>query len=113
MSDFLLCLPLGKNPPFHLPDTATPPSSGSSTRTRSTASDSSSVSQILGAPMTRDDVRIIFGNIKELACFSDAFGDALEEALGDVLEDGTDEDYVGDLFLRIVRTTHRLTINDH
>lgn len=53
--------------------------------------------------MTKDDVRIIFGNITELAVFSDMFSERLQEALGDVLEDGKGEDWVGALFLEIVR----------
>ena len=52
--------------------------------------------------MTKDDVRIIFGNIAELAEFSSMFTDRLQEALGDILEDGDGEDWVGALFLEIV-----------
>lgn len=52
--------------------------------------------------MTKEDVRLIFGNITELALFADMFCDCLEEALGDVLENGMGEDSVGALFLRIV-----------
>ena len=52
--------------------------------------------------MTKDDVRIIFGNIAELAEFSSMFTDRLQEALGDILEDGDGEDLVGALFLEIV-----------
>ena len=52
--------------------------------------------------MTKEDVRLIFGNITELALFAETFSDCLEEALGDVLENGQGEDSVGALFLRIV-----------
>lgn len=53
--------------------------------------------------MTREDARIIFSNISELAIFSDTFGDRLEEALGSVLTGGVGEDHVGALFLELVR----------
>lgn len=56
--------------------------------------------------MTRDDVRIIFGNINDLALFSDQFVERLEEALGGVLEGGSGEDSVGALFLELVRRMH-------
>ena len=52
--------------------------------------------------MTRDDVRIIFGNIGDLAMFSDHFVDRLEDALGGSLDGGSGEDRVGALFLEIV-----------
>lgn len=55
--------------------------------------------------MTREDTKIIFGNISELALFSDVLGERLEEALGSVLDGGTGEDHVGSLFLEIVRIT--------
>ncbi|KAL5512483.1 hypothetical protein ACEPAG_3136 [Sanghuangporus baumii] len=93
-------LALGKQAPFQLP---TPPSSsGSSSRTLSTSSASSSSSSHYGPPMGKDDARIIFGNITELAMFSEMFSERLQEALGDVLEDGKGEDWVGALFLEIV-----------
>ncbi|KAG9312331.1 hypothetical protein JVU11DRAFT_7647 [Chiua virens] len=76
--------------------------SGSSSRTVSTASDSSTASSQLGPPMTRDDVRIIFSNIGDLARFSDQFVDRLEEALGGALDGGNGEDRVGALFLEII-----------
>jgi hypothetical protein len=53
--------------------------------------------------MTREDTKIIFGNIAELAMFSDMFVERLEEALGSVLDGGTGDDNVGSLFLEIVR----------
>lgn len=71
-------------------------------RTISTSSESSSGSGGCPPPMTKDDVRIIFGNIAELAEFSSMFTDRLQEALGDILEDGDGEDWVGALFLEIV-----------
>ena len=52
--------------------------------------------------MTREDTKVIFGNIAELAVFSDAFTERLEEALGAVLEEGQRQDHVGELFLEIV-----------
>ena len=52
--------------------------------------------------MTKEDVRLIFGNITELALFAETFSDRLQEALGDVLEDGKGEDWVGALFLQVV-----------
>jgi hypothetical protein len=54
--------------------------------------------------MTREDTRIIFGNIAELAVFSDMFSERLEGALGCVVEEGKREDHVGELFLEIVRS---------
>ena len=80
---------------------ATPPnSSGSSSRTQSTSSDSSSSS--FGQPMTPDDVKTIFGNITEIAVFTDMFTEELELALGSIVEGGQGTDTVGALFLRIV-----------
>ena len=45
--------------------------------------------------MTRDDARIIFGNICDLAEFADNFTTRLELALGSVLPNGEGEDAVG------------------
>lgn len=53
--------------------------------------------------MTREDTKIIFGNVAELAVFSDTLSDRLEEALASVLEGGQGEDFVGKLFLEVVR----------
>jgi hypothetical protein len=53
--------------------------------------------------MTRDDVRVIFSNIPELAEFSDDFVTRLEFALGNVLPNGEGEDRVGALFIDMVR----------
>ena len=52
--------------------------------------------------MTREDVRIIFGNISDLAEFADDFTTRLELALGSVLPDGEGEDAVGALFMETV-----------
>lgn len=52
--------------------------------------------------MTREDIRIIFNNVAELAVFSDKFTEQIEEALGSVLEGGSGEDHVGALFLESV-----------
>jgi hypothetical protein len=76
-------------------------SSSSSSRTLSTASDSST-SSAHGPPMTIEDTQIIFGNVPELALFADVFSEELEDALGSILEGGTGEDHVGELFLRII-----------
>ena len=52
--------------------------------------------------MTKEDAKIIFHNIVDLAPFSDLFSERLEEALGSVLEGGAGEDWVGALFLEMV-----------
>ncbi|TDL16928.1 hypothetical protein BD410DRAFT_730668 [Rickenella mellea] len=102
-------LAIGRQSPFNFaPPPITPPaSSGSSSRTLSTASSDSSTSSLLHppipgtVPMTREDMKIIFSNVAELAIFSDSLADRLEEALGDVLESGQGEDRVGELFLEV------------
>ncbi|KII95485.1 hypothetical protein PLICRDRAFT_48441 [Plicaturopsis crispa FD-325 SS-3] len=94
--DIHIPLALGEPAPFP----ATPPNSNPSSRTMSTASDSSTASQ--GPPMSREDARIIFGNVQELAVFADSFSDQLEQALGDVLEGGQGSDHVGALFLQAI-----------
>jgi len=53
--------------------------------------------------MTKEDVKIIFNNVADLALFSDFFTERLEDALGSVLEGGAGQDYVGALFLEMVR----------
>ncbi|KAK7691906.1 hypothetical protein QCA50_005311 [Cerrena zonata] len=53
-------------------------------------------------PMTVDDAKIIFNNIGDLVTFSDGFTILLEEALGNVLDGGIGEDYVGAVFLEMV-----------
>ena len=55
--------------------------------------------------MTKEDVKIIFNNVPDLALFSDFFSERLEEALGSVLEGGTGQDWVGALFLEMVRAS--------
>lgn len=52
--------------------------------------------------MTPDDVKTIFGNITEIAVFTDMFTEELELALGSIVEGGQGTDTVGALFLRIV-----------
>ncbi|CAL1711626.1 unnamed protein product [Somion occarium] len=98
-------IPLALGQPGPFPDTpVTPPpssSGSSSSRAVSTASDASSSSS-LPPPMTQDDVRIIFNNVAELAEFSGAFSERLEEALGNVLEGGNGDDHVGALFLEMI-----------
>ena len=49
--------------------------------------------------MTPEDVKIIFNNIPRLATFADSLTERLEEALGDAIEGGLGEDFVGKLFL--------------
>ena len=53
--------------------------------------------------MSRDDARIIFSNVPELAEFADDFVARLEIALGNVLPSGEGEDRVGALFIEMVR----------
>lgn len=53
--------------------------------------------------MTKEDVKIIFNNVADLALFSDLFSERLEEALGSVVEGGVGRDWVGELFLEVVR----------
>ncbi|EMD32966.1 hypothetical protein CERSUDRAFT_57638 [Gelatoporia subvermispora B] len=102
--DIHIPLALGQPAPFQTSVETPPSSSSSSSRTLSTASDSSGGSN--GAPslppMTREDVRIIFNNVAELAVFADGFSEKLEEALGGVLEGGSGEDHVGTLFLEVI-----------
>lgn len=95
--------------PFHM-SPVTPPSSGSSTRTMSTASDSSTSSSLMGPPMTREDTKIIFSNVADLAMFSDAFVEQLEGALGSLLDGGSGDDTVGALFLKIVCQIHLVVV---
>ncbi|KAJ7033394.1 hypothetical protein C8F04DRAFT_1396029 [Mycena alexandri] len=52
-------------------------------------------------PMTQEDIKIVFGNIAELAELSDAFCEALEQIIGNALDDpDATDDRVGALFLR-------------
>jgi hypothetical protein len=55
--------------------------------------------------MSREDTRLIFSNVPELALFADMFTEQLEDALGAVVEGGNGQDRVGKLFLDIVRDT--------
>jgi len=57
----------------------------------------------MGPPMTREDTKMIFSNVAELAVFSDMFVERLEQALGLVLDGGVGDDHVGELFLELVR----------
>ncbi|KAG6884083.1 hypothetical protein C0993_001564 [Termitomyces sp. T159_Od127] len=107
---------LGHQVPLNVPIPSSPPSlsSSSSSRTVSTASDSSA--GLLGPPMTPEDVRIIFSNIGDLAQFSDQFCDLIEEALGSTLDGGVGEDRVGALFIEIIpemEKPYKYYINRH
>ncbi|CAE6384208.1 unnamed protein product [Rhizoctonia solani] len=57
-------------------------------------------------PMSAQDVKIVFGNIEELASFADELSERLELALGSVVLGGTGEDRVGELFCEL---TPRMT----
>jgi len=96
----------GQPAPFPVGSTAsaanTPESSRSSTFT---ASSTSSDASAHGAPMTKQDIQIIFSNVPELALFAEVFSDKLEVALGDVINGGRGKDRVGALFLEVVRAT--------
>lgn len=52
--------------------------------------------------MTAQDVKVIFGNIEELAAFADEMSDKLEVALGSTVPGGIGEDAVGELFYGLV-----------
>jgi dynamin-binding protein len=54
--------------------------------------------------MTKEDTKLIFNNISELAVIADSFTGSLEEALGSALEGGHGKDRVGALFLEMVST---------
>lgn len=93
----------------------TPPPSGPSSRTQSTSSDApshvlDSASSICGSepPMTREDIRIIFNNVADIAAFSDRFTEQIEEALGSILEGGSGEDRIGALFIEMIPTLEPL-----
>ena len=57
--------------------------------------------------MSPEDAKIIFGNITELAIFSDTLTQELEKALGAVVEGGQGQDAVGALFLEIASDLER------
>ncbi|PIL33688.1 hypothetical protein GSI_04312 [Ganoderma sinense ZZ0214-1] len=100
-----LHMPLASGQPtaFNLGPATPPRSSASSARTLSTASDASTASYLGNQPpMTPEDVKIVFGNIEKLAAFSEEFARQLEPALGEVVEGGEGEDYVGRLFLDFI-----------
>jgi len=52
--------------------------------------------------MDERDVRIIFGNIEELARFSNDLCERLEQALGSTVPGGVGHDWVGKLFIEVV-----------
>ncbi|KAL5638509.1 hypothetical protein ACGC1H_005249 [Rhizoctonia solani] len=52
-------------------------------------------------PMSAQDVKIVFGNIEEIAAFADELSERLEVALGSVVPGGTGDDRVGELFCEL------------
>ncbi|CAE6428881.1 unnamed protein product [Rhizoctonia solani] len=52
-------------------------------------------------PMSAHDVKIVFGNIEEIAAFADELSERLEAALGNVVPGGTGDDRVGELFCEL------------
>lgn len=58
-------------------------------------------------PMSREDTRIIFGNVDEVAVIANTFVNRLEEALGSLMDEEKGDDYVGALFLEVVRRSHQ------
>ncbi|KAF8171877.1 hypothetical protein BJ912DRAFT_860280 [Pholiota molesta] len=81
--------------------------SSSSSSTKATSTSSSESLNTPQPPMTPEDAKIIFSNVSELAMFSDMFTEELELALGDVVEGGRGDDFVGALFLRIIPDLER------
>ncbi|KAJ7099366.1 hypothetical protein B0H15DRAFT_771497 [Mycena belliarum] len=68
-------------------------------------------------PMTAEDIKIIFGNIADLAELSDAFCEVLEQTMGSALDnaDATD-DRIGELFMRFapeLETPYKQYITRH
>lgn len=54
-------------------------------------------------PMTKEDTRLIFGNIEDLAVFSEVFCDRLEEAMQGILDpQGDGKDRVAEVFMSMV-----------
>ncbi|KAH6914078.1 hypothetical protein BKA70DRAFT_1396886 [Coprinopsis sp. MPI-PUGE-AT-0042] len=100
-------IPLAQGQAFPLSNAplSPPNSSASSSRTMSTASDSSTAS--LGPPMTPEDTKIIFSNVVELLTLSEALCQVLEGALGSLLEGGTGQDYVGEVFFDFIPRLER------
>ncbi|KAI0645337.1 hypothetical protein C8Q79DRAFT_971210 [Trametes meyenii] len=84
----------------------------SSLRTMSIVSDISSSYSLFseGPAMAPDDVRIIFGNIAQLASFSADFVEELDKGLGDVLEPegNPTSDRLGSVFLARIPTLQGL-----
>lgn len=57
------------------------------------------------APMTLEDVRIVFSNIEQLAEFADEFAGKIEKHMGEALNpDSEEKDSIGTLFLEVVST---------
>ncbi|KDN42354.1 hypothetical protein RSAG8_06845, partial [Rhizoctonia solani AG-8 WAC10335] len=52
-------------------------------------------------PMSAHDVKVVFGNIEEIAAFADELSERLEVALGNVVPGGTGDDRVGELFCEL------------
>ncbi|KAF8911579.1 hypothetical protein CPB84DRAFT_1762280 [Gymnopilus junonius] len=98
--DVHIPLALGQTAPLSNLPVTPPNSSGSSSRTVSTASSSDSSTASLGPPMTSEDIKIIFGNIAELAELADQFTEELAYAIGSAAVEGglQDDDYVGAIF---------------
>ncbi|KAF8627627.1 hypothetical protein AX15_004324 [Amanita polypyramis BW_CC] len=94
--DLHIPLALGHEGGLHAPTLTPPNSSDSSSRTLSTASDTSYSTN--GPPMTLEDTKIIFNNIEDLAVFSESLCDKLEKAVGS----GENDDRVGTLFLGMI-----------
>ncbi|TFK66039.1 hypothetical protein BDN72DRAFT_163537 [Pluteus cervinus] len=126
LRDLHIPMALGQTVPFQFMPVSPPTSSASSSRTVSTASDSSvnpanangntstagaTANTNSGAsanpPMTMEDTKVIFSNILEIAIFSDNFSVQIEEALGTLIDGGKGEDRVGALFLKVIPELER------
>ncbi|KAI1785939.1 hypothetical protein LXA43DRAFT_99031 [Ganoderma leucocontextum] len=95
----------GLGPPTSDTPATLPGSCAVASRPLTTASDVSALSLdsiFTLRPMKTKDVNIVFGNIEELAAFSERFLDQLESALGKLIEDSDGEDYVGRFFLDFI-----------
>lgn len=94
----------GLSTPFnHYDNVLSPLGSSASASDAISIASNSSESSAATPPMTKEDVKIVFSNIADLALFSDLFTEKLEDALGSVLSDGAGQDSVGALFLEMVR----------
>lgn len=60
--------------------------------------------------MSAQDVKVVFGNIEELAAFADELSDKLEIALGATVPGGSGEDAVGELFYELVSASWRFCV---